>query len=173
MTVKKPIANINDVELRDWSKGSRFAARIARIGPLVGAEQLGVQLQILAPGKAAYPRHAHHVNEEMFIVLEGEGTYRAGDQTWATRTGDVISAPAGTGETAHQITNTSDAELKFLSISTRQDPEVVEYPDSGKFAVMSRVPKDGGGLAAALRFIGKAEDSLGYWDGEPGTEDGE
>jgi uncharacterized cupin superfamily protein len=167
---EKPIANLEEVELQDWIRGSGFEARHARIGPLIGAEQLGVQLQVVAAGKASYPRHAHHANEELFIVLSGEGTYRAGAQSWPIRAGDIISAPAGTSDTAHQIANTSDKDLKFLSISTRHDPEVVEYPDSGKFAVVSGVPKGKGGLAATLRFIGRVEDTMGYWDGEPGAE---
>jgi uncharacterized cupin superfamily protein len=33
----------------------------------------------------------------------------------------------------HQIINTSLAPLKYLSVSTRESPEICEYPDSGKF----------------------------------------
>lgn len=32
----------------------------------------------------------------------------------------------------HRILDTSDAPLKYLSISTMEEPEICEYPDSGK-----------------------------------------
>ena len=48
----------------------------------------------------------------------------------------------------------------------RLDPEVVEYPDSNKFAVASLTSPDKGLLAARLLYIGRRETSLGYFDGE-------
>ena len=44
--------------------------------------------------------------------------------------------PAGP-DYPHQIVNTSDAPLKYLSISTQERPEIVEYPDSGKYLAMT------------------------------------
>ena len=164
---KKPIVNIAELELREHGRGANFEARLGRIGSVIGAIQLGVQYTEISPGKAAFPRHAHHANEEMFVVLEGEGTYIAGTEHWPIRVGDVICARAGDGSTAHQVRNTSNADLKFLAISTRHDPDVVEYPDSGKFAVASMVPPDKGLLGARIAFIGRKEDTLDYWDGEP------
>ena len=78
----------------------------------------------------------------------------------------MISAPAGDVSTAHQIVNTGAGELRYLAFSTRLDPDVVEYPDSNKFAVASMVPPDKGLLAAKLLYIGRRETSLGYFDGE-------
>jgi uncharacterized cupin superfamily protein len=162
----KRIANIFEEPLRDWKKGEKFEAKLARIGTLVGAEQLGCQYQIIPAGKAAYPFHAHHKNEELFLVLEGEGTYRLGEERLAIKKGDVISAPAGNAKTAHQIINTSGADLALIAISTRHDPEVVDQPDSGKFLVVSRVPADTGFLGADLVYVGKRNNTLDYWDGE-------
>ncbi len=170
--VMKPIANIHEQPLRDWKKGSKYEAKLARIGTVIGSEQLGCQYQIIPPGKAAYPFHAHHKNEELFLVLEGAGTYRLGEDNLPIKQGDVIAAPAGNGKTAHQIVNTSKDDLKLIAISTRHDPEVVEQPDSGKFLVVSRVPPDTGFLGADLVYIGKKENTLDYWDGEDiGEED--
>jgi uncharacterized cupin superfamily protein len=169
---KKPIANIYEQELRPWKKGSRFEAGLARMGPLIGAEQLGCQYHVIPAGKIAYPRHAHHKNEELFFVLEGAGEYQAGDQVWPVRAGDMIAAPAGDVKTAHQLRNISTGELKYLVISTRHDPDVVEYADSGKFAVASRVPPDKGLMGAAVVFIGRQDSAVDYWDGEDvGTEE--
>jgi uncharacterized cupin superfamily protein len=162
----KPLVNVGDVPLRENSHGDTFAAQLARIGPLIGARKLGCQLHVVPAGKKAFPRHAHHSNEEMFFVLQGAGEIQIGDQVYPIRAGDVISTPAGDGSTAHQIRNTSGAELRYLAFSTRLDPDVIEYPDSGKFAVASMVPDNGGLRAARLAFVGRPQDSLDYWDGE-------
>jgi uncharacterized cupin superfamily protein len=162
----KPLVNIDDVPLRSSSHGEGFAAQFGRIGPLIGAKKLGCQLHIVPTGKKAFPRHAHHANEEMFFILAGSGTYKVGDRTFPIRAGDVVAAPAGDGATAHQIANTSDGELRYLGFSTRLDPEVVEYPDSGKFAVASIVPEDKGLLGARIAFVGRLDSAVDYWDGE-------
>ena len=162
----KPIVNIADVPMHEMSHGEAFFAKLGRIGPVIGARKLGCQLHVVPPGKKAFPRHAHHVNEEMFLVLEGEGTYRAGSDTWPVKKGDVIAAPPGDGSTAHQMHNTGTSDLHYLAFSTRFDPDVVEYPDSGKFAVASMVPEDKGLMGAKVKFVGRQETSVDYWDGE-------
>jgi uncharacterized cupin superfamily protein len=52
--------------------------------------------------------------------------------------------------------------LKYLSISTRESPEIVEYPDSKKFLAIA-------GSGADVRFdvLQRADNTLDYWDGEP------
>ena len=162
----RPIVNIADVPLRDGGNGKQFAAKLGRIGGLIGSQKLGCQLHVVAVGQKAFPRHAHHVNEEMFFILMGEGTYRVGEETYPIREGDVISAPPGDATTAHQIVNTGAGELRYLAFSTRLDPDVVEYPDSKKFAVASMVPPDKGLASAKLMYIGRRETSLDYFDGE-------
>jgi uncharacterized cupin superfamily protein len=162
----KPVLNIADAPLRDSGNGGQFVAKLGRIGAAIGASKLGCQLHVVPPGKKAFPRHAHHVNEEMFFVVSGEGTYRLGEETYQIRAGDVMSALAGDVATAHQIVNTGSSELRYLGFSTRLDPDVVEYPDSNKFAVASMVPPDKGLIAAKLAYIGRRENSLGYFDGE-------
>jgi uncharacterized cupin superfamily protein len=162
----KPVINIADVSLRDGGNGAQFVAQLGRIGPAIGASKLGCQLHVVPAGKKAFPRHAHHVNEEMFFVVSGEGTYRLGEDSYPIRAGDVISAPAGDVATAHQIVNTSAGELRYLAFSTRLDPDVVEYPDSNKFAVASMVSPDKGLIGAKLAYIGRREGSLSYFDGE-------
>jgi len=158
----KQILNIADARTGPVGNGARFMAEFASLGALIGARKLGVSLAIVPPGKRAFPRHAHHVNEEMMFILEGEGSYHCGAESAPVKTGDLIAAPPGDGATAHQIENTSGKPLKYLTFSTRLDPEVVEYPDSGKFAVSSLA----GAAKPAIRFIGRAEASLGYFDGE-------
>lgn len=162
----KPIINLEELELREFGNGKAFSARLASIGGLIGTRQLGAMLHIVPSGKKAFPKHAHHANEEMIIILKGNGTYHQGSQSWPVREGDIIAAPAGDDETAHQIENTSSSELRYLCVSTKHDPDVVEYPDSGKFAVASMVPLGESVFKARIAFIGRKEDSLDYFDGE-------
>jgi uncharacterized cupin superfamily protein len=162
----KPVVNIDDVPLMDRSHGEKFVLQWGRIGPLIGAKALGCALHVVAPGKRAFPFHAHHANEEMFFVLSGIGEYRYGDNTYPIRAGDLLAAPAGGPEVAHQIINTGDNELRYLGISTMLTPEAVDYPDSGKFAVWSRPDPSGDLRKAGLRYIGRRDTTLDYWDGE-------
>lgn len=133
----------------------------ARLGQGTAAVALGMGIDIVAPGMRACPYHLHHAQEEAFVVLEGHGTLRVAGEMLEIKAGDVAFLPAG-AEYPHQIINTSDAPLKYLSISTRQRPEIVEYPDSGKVLSMA------GGLGGAgLHRMGRLADDLDYWDGEP------
>ncbi len=158
----KQIINLADAALQPVGNGAKFMAEFASLGGQIGAKKLGVSLAVVAPGKRAWPKHAHHVNEEMMLVLEGTGTYHCGTESAPIRAGDLIAAAPGDGSTAHQIENTSDAPLRYLTFSTKLEPEVVEYPDSGKFGVSSFAGKD----RPTVRFLGRAETSLDYWDGE-------
>jgi uncharacterized cupin superfamily protein len=162
----KPIVNIADVPLRDGGNGEQFVAKLGRIGAVIGARKLGCQLHVVPPGKKAFPRHAHHANEEMFFIVSGEGTYRVGDEIFPIRQGDVISAPAGDASSAHQIVNTSGGELRYLAFSTRLDPDVTEYPDSMKFAVASMISPGEGMMSAKFSHLGRKDRSVGYFDGE-------
>jgi uncharacterized cupin superfamily protein len=128
----KNVINLDELKLEDFSKGEKYASRGARIGPLVGARQLGYSYDIVPPGKAACPFHSHRAQEEMFFIVSGSGTLRYGAERRRIRAGDIICCPVGGPETAHQIVNDSSEPLSYLSISTMTDPEVCEYPDSGK-----------------------------------------
>ncbi len=120
----------------------------------------------MPPGKRAFPFHNHHVNEEMFFIIVGEGEVRIGDAIYPIRPGDVIACPTGGRETAHQIINTGSVELKYLSVSTKLSPDIGEYPDSNKFGVFSEYATDADGKPRVLRFVGRESLSVDYWDGE-------
>ena len=166
----KPVVNIADLDMRSSEKGTRFAARAGRIGGVVGMKDLGAQFIIVPPGKSGYPFHAHRNNEEMFIILEGVGESRFGDQIYTVGAGDVLSAPAGDASTAHQLRNTGSADLRYFAISTRHDPDITEYPDSGKWMVASGIPAGGGMMGAKFVMQGRDKPMLDYWDGEPTGE---
>jgi uncharacterized cupin superfamily protein len=163
--ITKPIINLTDVPLRDSGNGKGFQAKTGSFGRQIGSTGIGVMLHVLEPGKKAFPYHNHHGIHELFVILEGEGTYRFGGEKYAVKEGDVLAAPTGGSETAHQIINTGSTTLKYLGISAAVgESQVVEYPDSGKFAVSSRFDRATG--KGGIRFIGRQGNSLDYWDGE-------
>ncbi len=165
--MKRPIVNLDEVEMKPWSHGDKYEAKLGQVAARLGARKLGYNLTVLPPGKRAFPLHNHHVNEEMFFVLSGEGVVRIGKEHFSIRAGDFIASPPGGPETAHQIMNTSRTEdLRFLAVSTMQTPEVVEYPDSGKFGVRAELAPNPDGSARTIRYNGRESASLDYWDGE-------
>jgi uncharacterized cupin superfamily protein len=147
------VANIDDLKLEHFTKGSGFESRSVRLGPLLGAKDLGYSYDVVPPGKRSCPFHSHRAEEEMFFIVRGTGTLRYGNETRPIRAGDVICCPCGGPETAHQIVNDSDAELAYLSISTMQKVEICEYPDSNKMGL----------YAEGLRHMARTGDSLDYW----------
>jgi uncharacterized cupin superfamily protein len=156
----KLIRNFNDVPLETWSRPPLYENLAARLAPGTAAQKLGASIDTVPPGKQSCPYHFHHAQEEMFIVLQGSGTLRVAGERLPIRAGDVIFIPAGP-EYPHHIINTSDAPLQYLSISTRETPEVCEYPDSGKYMAMVR-----GEGARGFEAIQRTSASLDYWDGE-------
>lgn len=172
----KPVLNIADARYTDLAENSRrmgaempterYGGRRAELGRVMGARKLGYNVTAIAPGKRAYPFHNHRVNEEMFFVLEGVGEVRIGDATFPVRAGDVIACPPGGPETAHQLHNTGDAELKVLAVSTAESPEICDYPDSGKFGVLAFFGPDKDGRPQMFAHIGRPGESRDYWEGE-------
>ena len=162
------IINLADLEFHHWQHGERFEGRMGEIATEIGAEKLGYNLTVVPAGKRAVPFHSHHVIEEMFFVLEGEGEVRIGDSVFPIREGDVVNCPAGGPETAHQIINTmASGDLKYLAVSTNQFPDICRYPDSGKTLVAHRWPAADGSGEEQLRLILRAEDGqTDYWEDE-------
>jgi uncharacterized cupin superfamily protein len=147
-------------ELRD----PMYDTLCARMAPGTAASKLGISIDIVAPGKRGCPYHFHYAQEEAFVILEGEGTLRVSGEMLALKAGDVIFIPPGP-QYPHQIINTSQEPLKYLSIGTRESPEVVEYPDSKKYLATARGPLDG--ATQDFGRMHRVADDLDYWDGEP------
>lgn len=170
----KSVINIADIELEprptalspSGPAAERFDARMGFIGPRVGAQKLGYNITAVPPGKRAFPFHNHRANEEMFFVLQGTGEVRIGENTYPIRPGDVIACPPGGKETAHQIINTGSEELRYLAVGTKLSPELVDYPDSGKFGVLAELPPGPDGKPQRFIFVGRESDSRNYWEGE-------
>ena len=154
------IRNYKAVPTSNWTREPLYETLGASLAKGTAARQLGASIDTLPPGKRGCPYHFHHAEEEMFIVLEGQGTLRVAGELLPIRSGDVMFIPAGP-EYPHQILNTSDAPLKYLSISTQAAIEVCEYPDSGKYNASVQV-----GDERRFRAIQRTDASVDYWDGE-------
>ncbi|WP_454848954.1 cupin domain-containing protein [Rhizobium binxianense] len=165
MAVKtKATINTAELALEHWKQGEFYESADTSFGALLGLAGLGISYNEVPPGKSSCPFHNHHVEDELFYVIEGTGEYRFGTECHPIRKGDVLGAPAGGPETAHQIINSGTTTLIYLGISTKAKTEIVEYPDSGKF--LAKTNRDDG---QRFRHIGRREAGLDYWDDEPGA----
>ena len=158
----KPFVNLNEVEFNDIEENGLYTSRRALFSAGIGARQLGYNLTELPPGKSQCPFHAHRAEEEMFLILEGTGELRFGNERYQIRKHDVIACPTGGASVAHQITNTGTTTLRYLALSNQADVEVCEYPDSNKIGVFAAGPE-----APRLRAILRAEATVDYYDREP------
>ncbi len=158
--IDQRVVNVNDVGLEHFENGTKFASDGVRLGPIVGAKDLGYSYDVVQRGKIACPFHSHRAEEEMFFIVRGTGLLRYGNETRKIRAGDIICCPVGGPETAHQIVNDSDAELAYLSVSTMMPAEVCEYPDSKKIGAF------GGDEHDRLRHMTQASAGVDYWKDE-------
>ena len=154
------IRNFISAPLETWERPPLYANQGAQLGAGTAARKMGCGFDIVPPGKQSCPYHFHHAQEEVFIVLEGSGTLRVAGERLPIAAGDVVFIPPGP-EYPHHIINTSDAPLKYLSLSTNETPEVCEYPDSGKLMAVSS--QDG---QSTLRSMHHKDTAVDYWEGE-------
>jgi uncharacterized cupin superfamily protein len=150
------VRNVADVPLQRQRREPLYDTRCASVTNREHAHKLGAGYDELEPGMRSCPYHYHLAQEEMFVILQGDGTLRVAGQELALRTGDVVVIPPGP-EYPHQIINTSTTVLRYLSISTQERPEICVYPDSGKV----------GAFHFGVRAMQRQGAELDYWDGEP------
>jgi len=157
----KPIINIEDLtDFKGHNNGS-FESKYADVGQKIGAVQLGYNITIIPPGKKSWPFHNHHVSEEMFMILEGKGILRFGNDKFLLKKNDIISCPIGDRSVAHQIINNSNEDLKYLALGTKKPYDICEFPDSDK--ILSRVNSD---KDSKLWNMSKGAESYEYFEGE-------
>ena len=157
----RPFVNLDDVEFDDIEDNGYYTSKRALFSRSIGARKLGYNLTELPPGKAQCPFHSHRQEEEMFLVLEGQGELRFGDQRFKIRKHDVIACPTGDATVAHQIINTGTVPLRYLALSNLSDTEICEYPDSNKVGVFEAASETPG-----LRKMFRGEASVDYYDRE-------
>ena len=151
--------NLFDGELDDErSEPAGFTWRAARLGPRLGAEKLGASVYELQPGESTFPYHYEYGSEEWLLVVSGRPTLRVPDGEHELRAGDVVCFLEGP-EGAHLVRNDSDEPVRILIASTKGDPALAVYPDSGKIGTWP------GNDADPPRLF-KLDSAVDYWDGE-------
>ncbi|MBL8330038.1 MAG: cupin domain-containing protein [Rubrivivax sp.] len=149
------IRNWDEVPRETLERAPRFASCFASLAAGTAARKLGASVDTVPPGSTSCPYHYHLAQEEMFVLLQGEGTLRVAGERLAVRAGDVIFIPSGPVY-PHHLINTSQAPLTYLSIGTQERPEICGYPDSGKLYASH----------PGARLLQKPENNLDYWEGE-------
>lgn len=152
------ILHLDDLE---WVEDG--ADRWKAFGETAGSQQAGLHWEQLGPGAIGAPPHCHSEEEEVFVILEGEGTL----ELWPTpvmesrgskredvplRAGHLVARPPGT-KIAHAI-RAGDAGITLLVYGTRRPNDIRYFPRSGKI------------YWRGIGFIGRLE-PLNYSDGEP------
>ena len=144
------IVNVDEVEPELLERdGFRGAAR--KLAATAGSELSGLHYEVIEPGNLNCPPHCHAAEEEIFVILGGEGTCLLGDAEHPVRAGSVVACPPGDG-TAHAF-RAGSTPLTMLTYGTREPNDIVYYPRSGKV------------LLAGVGMIGRLQPA-DYWDGE-------
>ncbi len=144
------IKSLDEVEPGRWDReGHRSVAR--QLARAAGSVETGLNHVELEPGQMGAPPHCHSAEEEIFVVLDGEGVCLLGDEEHPVRRGHVVARPAGT-RIAHAF-RAGDGALTYLVYGTREPNDIAYYPRSGKI------------YFRGVGVIGRIE-QLDYWDGE-------
>jgi uncharacterized cupin superfamily protein len=151
----------------DWTEREEgdTTFRRKKLAAAAGGEDLGASLYELDPGDRSWPLHYHTGNEEAIYVLAGEGTLRRGEGREDTllASGEYVALPANESG-AHQIRNDGDATLRYLMISTMNEPDVTVYPEDDGIGVFVGAPPGGEGERPVSGFWDR-DDAVEYWDG--------
>jgi uncharacterized cupin superfamily protein len=142
------IVNVRDVEPVETARPRIHRTR-RNLGKALGSVTTGLQHVEVVAGKLSSPPHCHSLEEEIFVMLEGDGVLHLGDEEIPVRAGHIVSRPPGTG-VAHTFRG-GDEGLTYLAYGTREPGDLCFYPASNKIAV----------AGAVFRV-----EPLDYWDGE-------
>ena len=89
-----------------------------RVGPLIGAEQLGLSVYGLPPGQSVCPYHYEVGFEEWLVVLVGTPTLRTPEGEEQLRPWDVAFFPDGE-DGAHKVTNHTEEPVRIAILSNK------------------------------------------------------
>ncbi|QCW03916.1 cupin domain-containing protein [Natrinema pallidum] len=149
----------------EWDEYDReeTAFRRTELSNAVDASALGCSLYELPPGARSWPSHYHTANEEALYVLAGDGRLKTADGLEPLTAGDYVTLPADE-RGGHRVVNDGAAPLRYLAISTMNEPDVTVYPESDKFGVFVGSPP-GGRDERPLEGYYRIDDETDYWDG--------
>jgi uncharacterized cupin superfamily protein len=155
------IVNVDDVEAVERDTAT-IGRRIRDLGRAAGSVRTGLRYSEVLPGKLNAPPHCHSAEEEIFVVLDGDGDLLLWKKDtvaapWDVREqpirpGSVVARPAGTS-VAHAFRG-GDRGLTLLMYGTRVPDDVCFYPRSGKIYFVG------------LGLVARLGEPVDYWDGE-------
>jgi len=154
------VVSVDAVEERVFAHGDT-ERRERALGRAGGSRVTGLNHQVIPPARLNCPPHVHAAEEEMFVVLEGDGSLLLYDcatrlqgapDVCAVSAGDLVVRPAGSG-IAHAFLAGASG-LTLMAYGDRRSDEMSYYPRSGK------VRFRGLGVTGRLELCS-------YWDGEP------
>jgi uncharacterized cupin superfamily protein len=133
------------------------------LGAAAGSVRTGLNRVERPPGSRGAPPHCHSADEEVFVILDGDGTLELWPSPVAAergvereevpiRAGHVVARPPGT-KIAHSFL-AGEAGMTLLAYGTREPNDIAYYPRSNK------IYWRGVGLIARLEHVS-------YGDGEP------
>lgn len=121
---------IDEVRPFDYGFGGAIKARMADVGRTVGSRSIGLTIQTVAPGCRSSRRHRHVFQEEILVVMAGQGTLLHGDQRVAAALGDCFCYRPDDPD-VHTFENTGSEDLVIWAFGNRFAHEVCVYPDEG------------------------------------------
>jgi uncharacterized cupin superfamily protein len=124
------IVNLDELEPRAFGPSRAWG-----LSRHFGAAGLAFNYAELAPGTQSAPLHCHSMEEELFVVVAGDGVLVLGadEQEHPLRTGSVVSRLPATGE-AHTM-RAGEGGMTLLMCSDRHGSDMCFYPRSGKVAI--------------------------------------
>ena len=155
--------NERDLEWNEYDHGDSVFRR-KELTNAVDAEKLGCSLYELEAGDRSWPYHYHTANEEALFVLEGEGTVRLDGEERSLEAGGFVVFRADESG-AHQVVNDGEDPLRYLVMSTMNEPDVTIYPEMEKLGVFVGSPP-GGREERSLHGYYPIDADVGYWDDE-------
>ena len=149
------IVNVGDLEPMERD-GATVGRRVRYPARSAGSVRTGLRHAEVLPGKLNAPPHCHSAEEEIFVVLDGDGHLllweEEGVAEHPVRAGSVVARPPGTG-VAHAF-RAGERGMTILMYGTRDPSDICFYPRSGKVYFIG------------LGLITRLGESLDYWDGE-------
>jgi len=149
------MVNVDETELVERHTET-IGRRVSRLGTAAGSQRTGLRYCEVLPGKLSVPPHCHALEEEIFVVLEGDGHLLLWEEDGigehAVRAGSVVLRPPATG-VAHTFRG-GDAGMTLLMYGPREPGEVCFYPRSQKVYFIG------------LELITRVGERLDYWEGE-------
>lgn len=110
--------NFRVEELIEYSSEKRVRKKLLQSDGLIS------EMVCYEPGQDTVPHH-HPNQDEIFYVVEGNGTIRIGEETVAVSASSVVFAPR---DTQHAISAAADSRLVILFF---KGPGKVERPSAG------------------------------------------